>query len=790
MSGDKQEKRAWFGRVLGKQREARTVVRDTESLAGIRALIEGWQSDYADGVTPDRSRLATARVDALDVALTDWRKGNQVLDEAALNEFEELSDQAKICRARIALSGKKPAPKELPKPALLAFSWCEKNIDKGPLLDALKKTLPAFEKAVAVLQKEPSPTALNDAVSKLALLSKVVGTGQAHYAKRENGGADSPKGRQWDTLAVLAQRQSIVLTGLSGRMADFDPVRAGVAAKKTVTDGRGARAQAAIDRRAAALKVVQDTLDEDERAVQSDTLRRNAEAKSKYDNAMLTAGDDLEAQAKAKRLYETALKITEGNVTQREQMRKAMAQTSTAQPEADFAVESALANLSWAECSKIIPASSSLFKALKSALPAYEKARAAFEAGPTAATHQAALDALWTLQKDVQKALAKADAEVLTLPTPEAQTLTLVCKALPTLLRSEATLLQQAESELPQTRMAKAVMESDPTGGTLDAWVAELGGQAKTPADKARVRAALKAKYGLDTLEGDMSTKALPRLFDVLGRVPMSQTGGNESLKMVVRSRSDFVPSGFYDGDEAKMQLDVGRTGRTGLAKALFGTALPFVEKPPGGWKGSGLSKPKTSDVFDHLTLHEIGHSVDDKMGFMDKRMGNGAYGGWKRSSPTEVRDIAFGALGFGAAYPDLSDDFKKGYLAKLLAKEDPSAGAPTDVRIDWTAMANHPGALFCKGARLGDGAITEVTQWDKKAKDAVHGGRVYQQAYDSDSDWYSYDLSARGRGIGGYQFRAPGEWFSEIYACYYGGRLQSSHADYAWMQALVDTDA
>jgi hypothetical protein len=36
--------------------------------------------------------------------------------------------------------------------------------------------------------------------------------------------------------------------------------------------------------------------------------------------------------------------------------------------------------------------------------------------------------------------------------------------------------------------------------------------------------------------------------------------------------------------------------------------------------------------------------------------------------------------------------------------------------------------------------------------------------------------LDARKRGIHGYQFRAPGEWFAELYAAYYMGMLKPEH--------------
>ena len=40
-------------------------------------------------------------------------------------------------------------------------------------------------------------------------------------------------------------------------------------------------------------------------------------------------------------------------------------------------------------------------------------------------------------------------------------------------------------------------------------------------------------------------------------------------------------------------------------------------------------------------------------------------------------------------------------------------------------------------------------------------------------------------KGITGYQFRAPGEWFSELYAAWKRGKLKPSHPAVAWLSKL-----
>jgi hypothetical protein len=70
--------------------------------------------------------------------------------------------------------------------------------------------------------------------------------------------------------------------------------------------------------------------------------------------------------------------------------------------------------------------------------------------------------------------------------------------------------------------------------------------------------------------------------------------------------------------------------------------------------------------------------------------------------------------------------------------------------------------------------ALTELATLDK---------RVYQESYPS--TWTSYKVEARKRGITSYQFRAPGEWFSELYAAFKVGKLKPGHPSEGWLKKL-----
>ena len=94
------------------------------------------------------------------------------------------------------------------------------------------------------------------------------------------------------------------------------------------------------------------------------------------------------------------------------------------------------------------------------------------------------------------------------------------------------------------------------------------------------------------------------------------------------------------------------------------------------------------------------------------------------------------------------------------------------------------------------DDARKEVERWASEmresgkpwnnasaSKNNAIGGRVIQEAYKD--EWVSYHLAARARGIRAYQFRSPAEWFAELYAAFYLGKLKPQHPSSPWLTVL-----
>ena len=76
-------------------------------------------------------------------------------------------------------------------------------------------------------------------------------------------------------------------------------------------------------------------------------------------------------------------------------------------------------------------------------------------------------------------------------------------------------------------------------------------------------------------------------------------------------------------------------------------------------------------------------------------------------------------------------------------------------------------------------------------------GGRYFQRAYPGtgnkadrkrNAQWVSFQVDSRKDAVSQYQYRAPGEWFAELYAHYYLGTLEG-HPLYRWFKREIDVE-
>jgi hypothetical protein len=162
------------------------------------------------------------------------------------------------------------------------------------------------------------------------------------------------------------------------------------------------------------------------------------------------------------------------------------------------------------------------------------------------------------------------------------------------------------------------------------------------------------------------------------------------------------------------------------------------------------------ANSFDVTTLHEIGHAVDFKHGIMTSNGKKAGCGAWESESVDSIATVYLGELKKTAG---LSDKAKDEDLTKAIkaALASGTTAKPDEIeQPDWEKVVDFL-TTKCLPIRAAS------SPWFARSQ-VVVGGRVYQEAYGG--QWWSYDNGARATTrVNNYQWRAPGEWFAEVYA-------------------------
>jgi hypothetical protein len=166
--------------------------------------------------------------------------------------------------------------------------------------------------------------------------------------------------------------------------------------------------------------------------------------------------------------------------------------------------------------------------------------------------------------------------------------------------------------------------------------------------------------------------------------------------------------------------------------------------------------KTKT-EGFSISTLHEIGHSVDARHGIMPKCQESNNCGNWKKSSVDEVAQAVYLQIAgnwVGNAMQTPQQKLVEAVKAVLATGE---LKAPKDIdQSEWGKFVT----------TLSDCVLIREDQSPWDAQEVVaFGGRAYLESYKN--DWWSYNRTSRtgANTVRGYQWRAPGEWFADLYA-------------------------
>ena len=269
-----------------------------------------------------------------------------------------------------------------------------------------------------------------------------------------------------------------------------------------------------------------------------------------------------------------------------------------------------------------------------------------------------------------------------------------------------------------------------------------------------------------DVEDDGHAQESIQRMCKLMDDLPPDVVKNNPSLKKVTRRVTEkdgsTLKAPFYRSKEnlVVMNSRPGK-GRKGDFEPDAKGRLPEREeacKPAN-------NKPEV--LFDFNMLHELAHSIDDARGYMLANGKKDDHGGWIEigGDVDQIADAVIKATGFGK-----TPEERKYVVDRILRNP---AVAPAKFSGDKARFEK-----FVKAAQT-------PKVWDKQAltDDATLGGRVYQESYAS--TWTSYKAEARKRGITSYQFRAPGEWFSELYAAFKVGKLKPGHPSEVWLKTL-----
>ena len=233
--------------------------------------------------------------------------------------------------------------------------------------------------------------------------------------------------------------------------------------------------------------------------------------------------------------------------------------------------------------------------------------------------------------------------------------------------------IAESEKQLPLLQKLIAT-GSDTELAKLDDMVKKIGDKAKSAKEQGFMIAAIRARFDIDELSGELTSGALPRFYKVLGMVPPEHARLNDKLKRIHREKKDDTSTA------AAGQMTI----NAGLAKD---------DNTTGKFNDSEGKRLKLKN-FDQTTLHEIGHTVDEAYEFMKSKRSDTAFGGWKESSLDEVAGL-------------VADELKKS-----LGKE-----APSDTQLAWIA----------KNALIGTGkkGIEEMFNGEQIKREQLSGWKT-----------------------------------------------------------------
>ena len=281
----------------------------------------------------------------------------------------------------------------------------------------------------------------------------------------------------------------------------------------------------------------------------------------------------------------------------------------------------------------------------------------------------------------------------------------------------------------------------------------------------------------------DIKGPNMRALYEAMSKLPPSDTLGNESLLGVTRV-SEADEASDYWGDNKVMTMREGEM----MNSPAYGIGLEFELELEGENAVLPEHRPlpgETVRMFSWNTLHEVGHAVDDKLNFSNRK--SKALAGWENHQ-RNVSGIAAKVAG--------KFKYDEDYVARLMITrkvdppEDPTAaplpdpGIPANPDPSTIAPDEWERRRMLVNAWV-QNMFSDRSPWQTTAaaKMCEIDGVCHHES--QAGEWVSYPMAARKQGVSGYQFRSPLEWFSELYAAYHSKKLPDTHPAVSWLAEL-----
>lgn len=337
-----------------------------------------------------------------------------------------------------------------------------------------------------------------------------------------------------------------------------------------------------------------------------------------------------------------------------------------------------------------------------------------------------------------------------------------------------------------------------------------------------KTRERISRDHGI-TISSDISGKILSKIEGVLASLPMTHTKWNLSLTDIIED--GVGNASVFDGDHTIgiCTPSLPLPGHVEMPDALYAsldkssewqrrlidagampdfsaeTDIAYELNPEERHVMAGVSDVNSQENLLSWTVrHEIGHSIDKKIGWKDGYSNMAIFGAWIEHNDQEevfghfLQKAGISSDYYNANYP--LNPFQNIPLIEKLSQENRNTLNDLFLSSRWTSWVTDREELnaadFNNQVRsaIKSLEISKNAPWtfdDGCQGDLAFNGRLYMKG--QYGPWESYLTAARANAVSNYQFSNVDEWFAEAYAAYYkpeenaASRAQLSGQQRAW---------